>query len=67
MIMLTVMDNGCGFTPPDLDENMPSQGMGLVGMVERLEMVNGRLLIESTPGRGSCITAIVPYLKKEEE
>lgn len=67
MIILMVTDNGSGFNPPDLDENMPSQGAGLVGMVERLEMVNGRLLVESTPGRGSCLTAVVPYTKKEEE
>jgi signal transduction histidine kinase len=65
MITLTVGDNGRGFTPPDLDENVPSQGAGLVGMVERLEMVNGHLHIESIPEQGSQLTAVVPYTREE--
>lgn len=65
MIRLTVKDNGQGFVPPDLEENVPAQGSGLLGMMERLEMVNGRLAIESTISKGSCLTAVVPYIIEE--
>lgn len=65
MITLTIKDNGSGFSPPNLEETLPAQGAGLAGMVERLEMVHGRLHIESTPGQGSCLTAVVPYTREE--
>lgn len=61
MIALTVKDNGQGFTPPDLAETVPAQGAGLLGMIERLEIVDGNLSIESASGRGSVLTAVVPY------
>lgn len=65
MITLTITDNGSGFAPPNFEEALPVQGAGLVGMVERLDMVNGRLHIESTPGQGSRLTAVVPYTREE--
>lgn len=65
MITLTIHDDGQGFVPPDIEEGLPLQGAGLVGIVERLEMVDGRLTIDSTIGKGSCLTAVVPYTKEE--
>ncbi|MBK8986525.1 MAG: GAF domain-containing protein [Chloroflexi bacterium] len=65
MIILLVEDNGEGFSPPDIEESLPTQGAGLVGMIERLEMVNGRLHIESIPGQGSRLTAVVPFMAEE--
>lgn len=59
-IKVVVCDNGRGFTPPDLDEDSSRGGVGLLGMIERLEMVNGQMVIESSPGQGSRLTAIVP-------
>ncbi len=64
MITLTVEDNGIGFNPPDLTEAIPAQGAGLLGMVERLEMVDGSLKIESILERGSCFIAMVPSVKE---
>jgi signal transduction histidine kinase len=60
MITLRVADNGRGFRSQQLDQDSPKVGVGLTGMVERLEMVNGRMQIESSPGQGSVITALVP-------
>ena len=62
MIKLTVEDNGRGFIPPDLEDSVPAKGAGLMGMTERLEMVNGQLLVESEPGKGSRLTAVTPYI-----
>lgn len=59
-IVLTVADDGIGFKPPDFDESVPASGAGLIGMVERLEMVGGSLTIDSEPGEGSWLTAVIP-------
>jgi signal transduction histidine kinase len=53
---LTIQDNECGFTPPDV--RLPQQvhkGFGLLGIAERVRMLGGRLVIESAPGGGSTI------------
>ena len=36
------------------------EGLGLLGMGERLALLGGRLRIESTPGSGTTIVAEVP-------
>jgi signal transduction histidine kinase len=41
--------------------------LGLLGMRERLEMVGGRLGIESVPGKGTTITALIPAGKAGRE
>jgi signal transduction histidine kinase len=64
-IALVVADNGQGFSVPDLEDALPARGAGLLGMVERLEMVDGRLQIDSTPEQGSRLTAVVPCLMEK--
>lgn len=64
-LRLVVEDNGRGFAPPDMDQSLPAKGAGLLGMLERLEMVNGELRIEAQEGQGSRITAVVPYRTEE--
>src|SRR6185436_3382143 len=64
-IRLTVRDNGKGFRPDQLDLNSKDKsGMGLIGMQERLRLVNGQFLVESEPGTGTAIRATIP-LKTE--
>jgi len=48
-----VSDNGKGFSRAAIDKE---KNLGLAGMRERLESVGGSLVIESTPGEGTCIT-----------
>lgn len=64
-VTVKVTDNGTGFEPPNLEISLPTQGSGLVGMVERLEMTNGYLTIDSSPGTGSQLTAVVPLTTEE--
>jgi len=54
---LTISDPGIGF---DQVEVMGGRGLGLISMRERLQLVNGRLAIESKPGHGTTIRASVP-------
>jgi two-component system sensor histidine kinase DegS len=54
-ITLTVEDQGAGFIPA-----LKGQGFGLAGITERVELINGKLQIDSTPGKGTTITVIAP-------
>jgi signal transduction histidine kinase len=54
-ITLEVVDDGCGFDPKITDKS----GMGLRIMQERVAKVDGKLIIKSTPGKGTKITATV--------
>jgi two-component system, NarL family, sensor histidine kinase DevS len=54
-IAVEVTDDGTGFDPA-----VHPPGFGLTGMKERLELVGGRLSIESAVGRGTTVRAAVP-------
>jgi PAS domain S-box-containing protein len=56
-VCLTVRDDGRGF---DSGTSLSGSGLGLTSMQERLNLVDGVLSIESRPGRGTTIRAIVP-------
>ena len=58
-IDLTVRDDGRGFTPGS--QLGPDQGhFGLSGMRERIERLGGTLSIDSQPGSGTTVRAVVP-------
>lgn len=61
-IELSVSDNGKGF---DEHEAFSRQGLGLISMRERLQMVHGRLEIKTQPGAGTTIFARVPFASVE--
>jgi len=58
-VLASIDDDGGGF---EVEEVMRSRerGLGLFGMQERLALVRGQLIIESTPGHGTHIAARVP-------
>ena len=51
-----VEDDGRGFTPGEGRED----ALGLLGMRERLSFLGGELTIESTPGAGTTVRALLP-------
>jgi PAS domain S-box-containing protein len=53
-VHLRIKDWGAGF-----DASVPSQGIGLASMRERLRIAGGQLCIKSRPGEGTEITAKV--------
>ena len=53
---VVIEDDGQGFDPAELRED----GMGIIGMRERVELHEGRLTVESTPGSGATFVAEVP-------
>jgi PAS domain S-box-containing protein len=60
---LTVSDSGAGF---DREAAKKGPGIGLIGMQERLQMLNGTFLIESQLQRGSTIHAHVPLSSERD-
>ncbi len=57
-VRLSIRDNGAGF---DVEQGQ-GKGIGFAQMEERTRKIGGRLRIQSTVGRGTCITADV-YLE----
>jgi two-component system, NarL family, sensor histidine kinase UhpB len=58
MLRLTIEDNGCGFDPLVVAERQAARtrgGLGIAGMRERLALIGGELLIESSIGVGTTI------------
>ena len=56
-LQLEVRDDGRGF---DVAATMAVSGLGLVSMQERVGLVNGHGVIESSPGSGTKVRATVP-------
>jgi signal transduction histidine kinase len=54
-IRVSVQDDGRGFDP-----TAPSGGFGLVGMRERAGLLAGTVDVDSTPGAGATVTAVLP-------
>ncbi len=54
-VHLVVDDDGCGFM-----EDERARGFGLLSMQERAQAMAGRLLVASSPGRGTCVEAVIP-------
>lgn len=60
-VILVVCDNGIGFAVPRrLGQLLDDDRFGLVGLRERLEILNGSLEIKSTQGSGTYICARIP-------
>ena len=60
---LQIRDFGVGFCPSVSLEGLSS---GLSGMRERVRLLGGELEIESVPGEGTALTAILPLTLIEE-
>jgi len=58
LLVLEVEDDGRGFSPPTSGETL-----GLAGMRERAEQLEGRLIVKSSPGKGSLVRVEVPLAR----
>jgi signal transduction histidine kinase len=53
---LCIIDDGKGFDPAQA----PRGRWGMTTMRERAQAAGGRLAVDSTPGKGTCVRATVP-------
>ncbi|MBA2287216.1 MAG: sensor histidine kinase [Ktedonobacteraceae bacterium] len=60
--ILVLRDNGHGFDTAKWQQREPGRegGYGLQGVQERLELVGGKLQIESAPGQGTTLRVTLP-------
>ena len=66
-LSLTIRDNGTGFEIDYDSIGTPEQGkFGLFYMQQRLNSLNGNLLIESAPGCGCSLTATLPLASNQD-
>lgn len=65
-IEMRVRDNGDGFDPQLLGADEMPAGVGLAGMRDRVSFFGGDLTINSAPGRGVVITAVLKLLEQKE-
>jgi PAS domain S-box-containing protein len=61
-IEITVSDEGVGFDPEHIDDRAvgKASGFGLFSIRERLELIGGRLNVESAPQQGTRFTLTAP-------
>ncbi len=55
-VVLTIRDDGCGFTPGASKADSGKSGFGLTGMKERASLLGGVLEVRSAPGHGTVVT-----------
>jgi signal transduction histidine kinase len=65
---LEIQDDGVGFDIGAVTGSYENRGsLGMVNMRERTELVNGVLHMESSPGKGTKITVLVPLTEDARE
>ncbi|MCL4870727.1 MAG: GAF domain-containing sensor histidine kinase [Anaerolineae bacterium] len=64
LFVARIKDDGVGFDVSAVNKNYSSRGsLGMVNMHERATLIDGSLRVDSTPGKGTAITLIVPLSK----
>jgi signal transduction histidine kinase len=66
-LQMQIKDNGKSFP---VDQQLGVNGkkrLGLVGMQERVRLVNGRFAITSAPGKGTSVRVEIPFTPDKEK
>jgi PAS domain S-box-containing protein len=66
-VRVEVRDNGLGFDPTRLEQQANGSGFGLFSIRERLEMIGGRMEINSEPGHGTRVVLLAPLEASQPE
>jgi signal transduction histidine kinase len=64
---MKISDDGKSFQVERTLHANRGKRLGLLGMRERLEMVGGKLVVESAPGTGTSVSAHIPCGKNGED
>ncbi len=59
-VSITVEDDGVGFDINKLNLDSQQKSLGISSMGQRIDMLGGQLNIESTMGRGTRVSALIP-------
>ncbi|NLM38636.1 MAG: histidine kinase [Firmicutes bacterium] len=65
-VRVGVFDNGIGFDMEDVQNRLhEGRHYGLIGMQDRIKLLNGSFSLNSTPGQGTRLVASIPLHPKE--
>lgn len=66
-LSLSIADNGVGFYMENAESNSQQDArFGLIGMKERVELLQGTIVFDSAPGQGTKIKIAVPIREVQE-
>jgi signal transduction histidine kinase len=60
-VLMEIKDDGRSFDVEHVLDPARYKRLGLIGMRERVEMLGGTFQVESAPGRGTTISAMLPF------
>jgi signal transduction histidine kinase len=65
LFVAEVIDNGRGFDLEAVTKSYGTRGsLGMINLRERADLIGGTVNIESVPGKGTCVTLVVPIPQK---
>jgi two-component system, NarL family, sensor histidine kinase DegS len=64
-VLMQIKDDGKSFDVDRVLDSRKNKRLGLIGMRERVEMVGGTFYVESSLGRGTTISASIPFKRGE--
>jgi signal transduction histidine kinase len=64
-VLMEIKDDGKSFDVAHVLDSRRNKRLGLIGMRERVEMVGGTFNVDSAPGRGTTISALLPLKRSE--
>lgn len=59
-ILVKIVDNGKGFSLEQYPGGKATNRLGLLGMQERVRLINGDFSVESQPGKGTAVQVEIP-------
>ena len=65
-VNLRIKDDGCGFDLEKVLNNSNSDSYGLIGIRERVELLEGSFKILTAPGKGTNLLVKIPFGKKNQ-
>jgi signal transduction histidine kinase len=63
-VLLTIRDNGRGFTPGNAKSESERGGFGVIGMAERARVLGGEFSVQAAPSRGAVVSVRIPLHEK---
>jgi two-component system sensor histidine kinase DegS len=66
-ILLIIKDDGKGFNLQEVLADKQREGYGLIGIRERIQILNGELVINTAPGQGTVINISMPLEEEHAE
>ncbi len=59
-VTLSISNDGLGFDKTTLDQTNPDRGLGLRNMIDRAELLEGHMTVNSAPEKGTTVIVTIP-------